>query len=153
MGKYRHRRGRYRTIQAAVDAAKPGDWILIGPGDYHEHGWDDLAGVYITTPDLHLRGMNRSSVILDGTADTATRPCDSHPAQQDFGPVDPNTGETVGRNGVWVDQTSGDSVENLTACNFLSSPNGENGNEIWFDGGDGSESLRCSQQRSRGTGG
>ena len=26
--------GQYRTIQAAVDAAKPGDWILIGPGDY-----------------------------------------------------------------------------------------------------------------------
>ena len=26
--------GQYRTIQRAVDAAKPGDWILIGPGDY-----------------------------------------------------------------------------------------------------------------------
>ena len=26
--------GQFATIQAAVDAAKPGDWILIGPGDY-----------------------------------------------------------------------------------------------------------------------
>ena len=28
--------GRYTTIQAAVDASHPGDWILVGPGDYHE---------------------------------------------------------------------------------------------------------------------
>ena len=28
-------RGQFKSIQAAVDAAKPGDWILIGPGDYH----------------------------------------------------------------------------------------------------------------------
>ena len=25
----------FKTIQAAVDAAKPSDWILIAPGDYH----------------------------------------------------------------------------------------------------------------------
>ncbi len=34
--------GQYSTIQAAVDAAKPGDWILVAPGDYHET--DDLTG-------------------------------------------------------------------------------------------------------------
>ena len=28
----------FKTIQAAVDAAKPSDWILIAPGDYHETG-------------------------------------------------------------------------------------------------------------------
>src|SRR5215472_16448842 len=26
----------YRTVQAAVDAARPGNWILIWPGVYHE---------------------------------------------------------------------------------------------------------------------
>ena len=26
----------FDSIQAAVDAAHPGDWILVGPGDYHE---------------------------------------------------------------------------------------------------------------------
>jgi hypothetical protein len=28
--------GSFTSIQAAVDAAQPGDWILVGPGDYHE---------------------------------------------------------------------------------------------------------------------
>lgn len=28
----------FNSIQAAVDAARPGDWILIAPGDYHERG-------------------------------------------------------------------------------------------------------------------
>jgi len=34
VGKYHGIRGRYRLIQAAVDQAKPGDWILVAPGDY-----------------------------------------------------------------------------------------------------------------------
>src|SRR5206468_1516084 len=31
-------RGPYKTIQAAVNAARPGDWVLVGPGDYKERG-------------------------------------------------------------------------------------------------------------------
>ena len=77
VGTYQGHAGAYDTIQAAVDVAKPGDWILIGPGDYHENA--DLSGhtsnidqggyggVLITTPRLHLRGMNRNTVIVDGT--------------------------------------------------------------------------------------
>ena len=34
VGTYKGIRGQYESIQAAVDAARPGDWILIGPGDY-----------------------------------------------------------------------------------------------------------------------
>ena len=34
VGTYHGIRGQYTSIQAAVDAAKPGDWILIAPGDY-----------------------------------------------------------------------------------------------------------------------
>ena len=30
--------GDFASIQEAVDAASPGDWILIAPGDYHERG-------------------------------------------------------------------------------------------------------------------
>lgn len=47
------------TIQAAVDAANPGDLILIGPGVYRE-------AVIVRTPSLVLRGTDRNEVILDG---------------------------------------------------------------------------------------
>ena len=36
VGTYKGVKGKFKSIQAAVDAARPGDWILVGPGDYHE---------------------------------------------------------------------------------------------------------------------
>jgi pectin methylesterase-like acyl-CoA thioesterase len=36
VGTYKGHAGRYTTIRSAVDAAKPGDWVLVAPGDYHE---------------------------------------------------------------------------------------------------------------------
>ncbi len=47
------------TIQEAVDAAAPGDLILIAPGTYNE-------AVDVTTDDLVIRGLDRNEVILDG---------------------------------------------------------------------------------------
>src|ERR1700756_2188091 len=82
VGTYNGIAGRYTSIQAAVNAAQPGDWILIGPGDYHEQqdytnpSWP--SGVWIQTPGLHLRGMDRNAVIVDGTKPTATTPCSSN---------------------------------------------------------------------------
>ncbi len=49
----------YPTIQAAVDAARPGQIILIAPGTYHE-------AVRVKTPGITLRGEDRNRVILDG---------------------------------------------------------------------------------------
>src|SRR6266540_2289728 len=49
----------YRTIQKAVDAAKPGDLVLVGPGVYREE-------VKVRTPSLVLRGRDRNQVIVDG---------------------------------------------------------------------------------------
>ncbi|MGP8008080.1 MAG: hypothetical protein ACLP2J_13750 [Acidimicrobiales bacterium] len=135
--------GQYSSIQAAVDAARPGDWILIAPGDYHEDddmvhppsasdiadGW--YGGVDITTSNIHLRGMNRNSVIVDGTNATASTPCSSAPADQNFGYV--GADGAAGRNGILVWKADNVSIENLTACNFLSG-NGNAGNEIWWDG-------------------
>jgi hypothetical protein len=87
-----------RTIQAAVSEAKPCDWILVAPGVYR-------GSVVIRTPDLHLRGLDRNRVVLDG---------DHRPAN----------GIDVRANDVWI--------ENLTVRNFdrRSLNDEETGNEI-----------------------
>jgi hypothetical protein len=100
----------FRTIQAAVDAARPGDWVLIAPGVYPE-------SVRITTDRLHLRGLDRNRVILDGR----------HRRNA-------NGIEVLKADGVWI--------ENLTVRNFDRARgrrgDGDNGNALWWNGGDGS---------------
>ena len=130
VGKWKNHRGEFQTIQAAVDAARSGDWILIGPGDYHEQGAPN-AGVLVTTPNLHIRGMDRNKVIIDGTVPGAPS-CSKKTSDQDLGPGG------SGRNGIQVEKTDGVVIENLTACNFIGGTDGENGNQIWWNGGDGS---------------
>src|SRR5690242_1426354 len=49
----------YPTIQAAVDAAKAGDLVLVDKGTYKE-------AVDVTTADITIRGADRNQVILDG---------------------------------------------------------------------------------------
>jgi len=49
----------YPTIQSGVDAAAPGDLVLIAEGTYHEE-------IYVTTPSITLRGTERNRVVLDG---------------------------------------------------------------------------------------
>ena len=129
VGTWKGRKGAFASIQAAVDAAAPGDWILIAPGAYHEVG-SDTAGVWITTPGLHLRGLDRNRVVVDGTRPGAAT-CSPDPADQVTGPGG------AGRNGIEVFQADGVTIENLSACNFLNGAGG-GGNQIWWNGGDGS---------------
>jgi hypothetical protein len=138
--------GNRSSIEAAVASARPGDWILIGPGDYHprmdytpaQRGSDHPAGVLITTPEVHLRGMDRNRVIVDGTK-PGSRSCSADPADQDYGVPDAS-GTPSGRNGVEAFKVDGVSVDNLTVCNFLSGSAGS-GNEIWWNGGDDSGAI------------
>jgi hypothetical protein len=103
----------YPTIQDAVNAAQPSDWVLVEPGEYDE-------SVRVETPGLHIRGLNRNTVILDG--------------QHEVRPG--------GRNGIEIFKTNNVSVENLTVRNFdRESRDGTNGNEIWWNGGDGSGKI------------
>ncbi len=138
----------YTSIQAAVNAAQPGDWVLVAAGVYHEKGYSPTsnpngkptpAEVQITKPNLHLRGMNRDTVIVDGTnfsqtqaagtAAAGSAACSPDPALQDPG-VKQSGGGTQNRDGIVVWRTGGVSIENLTSCNSLS-------NEIWWNQGDG----------------
>ncbi len=58
-GTTRHVPADYPTISDAVDAADPGDLVLIEPGIYPEQ-------VDVTTPGLVIRGTDRNEVIIDG---------------------------------------------------------------------------------------
>jgi hypothetical protein len=49
----------HATIQEAVDAASPGDLVLVSPGVYHE-------AVDVTVDEITIRGLDRNEVILDG---------------------------------------------------------------------------------------
>ncbi len=102
----------FTTIQEAVNATVRGDWVLIEPGVY-----DEEVKVTGEHPGIKIRGMDRNSVIVDGQ----------------------HISKPEGRNGIEVLKTSGVSVENLTVRNFdRPSANGPGGNEIWWNGGDGS---------------
>ena len=140
VGTYHGSKGQYRTIQAAVNAAKPGDWILIAPGDYktrsgrrpttgHPAG-DFPAGILVTTPGLRLRGMNRNTVIVDGTRKGPA--CNHIKADQNFGPKSKQG--PAGLNGIMVWKADNVWVQNMTACNFLGG-SGQAGNEFWWNGG------------------
>ena len=147
VGTFHGHAGQYTSIQSAVNAAKPGDWVLVAPGDYHEtadsamptdptHG--NTAGVMISTPNVHLRGMDRTGVVVDGTKSGAAQ-CSSNAADQTYGAVG-SDGKAVGRNGIVVWKASGVSVDNLTACNFLGG-SGDTGNGIWWNGGSDSGKI------------
>src|SRR5487761_1236694 len=111
VGSYNGVAGGYASISAALAAARPGDWILLGPGDYKAAAGSGAtagsgrspapAGVFITTPGIHLRGMDRNAVIIDGTR-PGSPACSSRNADQ---------------------QVSA------------------NGNEIWWNGGQGTGTI------------
>jgi Right handed beta helix region len=97
----------FKTIQAAVNAVRPGGWVLIEPGVYDEE-------VKVTKSNIFIRGMNRNEVIVDG--------------QEEKLPGGRNGIEVYKANNVWI--------ENLTVRNFEREElNGAGGNEIWWNGG------------------
>ena len=138
VGTYHGIKGQYSSIEAAVDAAKANDWILVGPGDYKTTTSETVSGsgthfptaILITKPGIYLRGMNRNTVIVDGTK--SGPPCSRSKADQNFGPA--TSSGPAGLNGIMVWKANNVWVQNLTACNFLNGSNAA-GNEIWWNGG------------------
>jgi len=106
VGTYKGIPGQFTTIQAAAKAAKPGDWILVGPGDYKTSSSQapkgapqSPAAILLKTPLVFLRGMNRNKVIIDGTK-PGTPVCSDKPSAQNYGPK--YGGKAAGLNGIEV---------------------------------------------------
>ena len=131
VGTYHGHAGTYPSIQAAVDAAQPGDWILVAPGDYHEtddahvHSSAEFvqratsAAWSCTPPNVHLRGMNRDTRHRRRHQGRVVDPVQRGPA------VTRTSAPVVARQGRRAATASSCgrpndvSVENLTVCNFL----------------------------------
>jgi hypothetical protein len=54
----------YKSIAVATSHAKNGDWVLVWPGTYKEAV--EIAPTAQLTGGLHVRGMNRNGVVLEG---------------------------------------------------------------------------------------
>ncbi len=140
VGAYEGHKGTCATIQEAVDAVRPGGWVLIGPGDWKESSSQKIEGAYgddragadvlVTTPGIHIRGMNRNTVMIDGTKPGSPK-CSSAASDQNFGA--PEGEAYAGNNGVVVYKAPGVWLQNFSTCNFLGSNAG--GDSVWFDGG------------------
>jgi hypothetical protein len=163
------------SIQRAVDEAEawatrpanearcghaPCDsYVLLAPGDYKTvPGAIEAppkgqvpAGVLVDTANVWIVGMNRDSVVIDGTKSGPA--CSTNPRDQVYGPTayapGPYSSQSPyrrsdsyeGLNGVMMWKAAGTWVENLTVCNFLDGSGGAgagSGNEIWWNGGAGS---------------
>jgi len=100
----------FKTIQAAVNASKAGDYVLIEPGEY-----DEAVKVPTAQSGIWIRGMNRNTVIVDGQNKTG------------------NGIEVDRANDVWVENLTVRNFDEGPGCPVESC-----GNEIWWNGGAGS---------------
>ena len=141
VGSFHGKPGEFSTISRG-QRGPPGDWILIGPGDYHETAdaggpqgapaAGDIGGVYINKADLHIRGMDRNTVVVDGTKPGSPE-CSLRPGGSELR-CRGTDGKRVGRNGILIWKADGVSVDDLTVCNFLAGT-GDSGNQVWWNCG------------------
>ncbi|WP_329407465.1 right-handed parallel beta-helix repeat-containing protein [Streptomyces sp. NBC_00704] len=106
------------SIQKAVDAAQPGDTVLLSPGVHHE-------SVTVSTPGLTLRGMGGRTV-LEPAADAAQTTGTAKTPSTAKAPGTAKTPRTVepaavgacaaGGNGICIVGTGGDRVEDVTVA-------------------------------------
>ncbi len=108
------------TIQNAVDAADPGDLVLIAPApETPEHLAEDGRAVYreqvdVSTPYLTLRGTDRNAVIIDGEHE---RPIGINTVGADGVAVENLTVRNTTGNGIYWTDVTGYRGSYLTAYN------------------------------------
>jgi hypothetical protein len=80
----------YKSIAVGTSHAQNGDWVLVWPGYYREAV--TLQPTASLTSGLHIRGLNRNGVVLDGAKSSGS--------------------------GIWVHGVDNTWVENMTAQHY-----------------------------------
>lgn len=112
--------GDHPTIQNAVDAAEPGDLVLIAPApEDPEHRAADGSYVYkeqvdVSTPYLTIRGTDRNAVIVDAEHE---RPLGINVVAADGVAVENLTVRNATANGIYWTSLTGYRGSHLTAYN------------------------------------
>lgn len=112
------------SIQAAVDAAKPGDTVLLTPGIYRE-------SVRVTTSGLTLRGVGRSTVLKPATT---SAPATTTPSAETRAAGRAADSCARAGNGICVEGADGSPVAGTTVASLTLSGFAKNG--LWATGTD-----------------
>ena len=137
--------GTYSTIDAAVGAAKPGDWVLVAPGDYHPQ-MDHTAGDGQRRDRCGAHHQAEPPPPRHGSQRCGHRRHQARRTDVQLGSVRPGPrtahrrqpAERAQRRRVF--EANDVSVDNLTVCNFLNGAD-DGGNQVWFNGGDGTGTI------------
>ncbi|MXM64242.1 DUF1565 domain-containing protein [Streptomyces sp. HUCO-GS316] len=111
-----HRVNPGESIQEAVNAARPGDTVVLSPGTYRE-------SVRITTSDVTLRGSGPGTVLVPGAASDSTCATAGHGICVTGTTGSSVTGVTVraltlrgfAKNGLWASRTDRLAVRGVTS--------------------------------------
>ncbi len=124
VGSFNGYKSGFTNIQAALNAAKPNDYILLAPGYYSA---TTSGSIIINKPNIHLMGLNENTVVIGPSLTSSTG--GSNSCAQNGSST--NNATSQNQNGIIIENT-GDTIENLTVCNFLASNNTNMGAQIFL---------------------
>ncbi len=124
VGSFNGYKSGFTNIQAALNAAKPNDYILLAPGYYSA---TTSGSIVINKPNIHLMGLNENTVVIGPSLTSSTS--SSNSCAQNGSST--NNATSQNQNGIVIENT-GDTIENLTVCNFLASNNTNMGAQIFL---------------------
>ncbi|OGW46687.1 MAG: hypothetical protein A2Y66_06645 [Nitrospirae bacterium RBG_13_41_22] len=116
----------YQTIQAAVNAASPGDVIEVSPGEYRE-SVKFISKGYVGSPIITLRGVNQQTTVINpGGAGRGIRISTSYNFKISNFTIKGGVADNGFGGGIFVDSSTGVDISN----NIITNNTGVNGGGV-----------------------